>query len=106
MLSYVILSLVVWYNPQGETVLLRQKEGSVDYRFFPEPDLPPLVIPDARVEAIKATLPELPEATIARLSQDFGLSERISRLIVCAPGGAAGNDIRYVLSWDYVEKWG
>lgn len=64
----------------------------MDYRFFPEPDLPPLVITDARVEAIKATLPELPEATFARLSRDFGLSERTSRLIVCAPGGAAGDE--------------
>lgn len=76
---------------QGETTRLRRKEGQVDYRFFPEPDLPPLVIEDARVDAIKATLPELPERTLARLSREHGIPEHLSRLIVCAAaGGASG----------------
>ncbi|CAM9731075.1 unnamed protein product [Ectocarpus fasciculatus] len=74
---------------KGETIHLRRKEGSVDYRFFPEPDLPPLVVTDEHVEALRATLPELPEATMARLSADYGLAEHLSRLIVCAAGGAS-----------------
>lgn len=77
-------------SSQGETIRLRRKEGLTDYRFFPEPDLPPLIIEDTHVHAIEATLPELPEATMLRLSRDHGLSEQLSRLIVCAAGGASG----------------
>eukprot|EP00904_Undaria_pinnatifida_P003366 jgi/Undpi1/1302/HiC_scaffold_11.g04694.m1 len=76
---------------KGETTRLRRKEGQVDYRFFPEPDLPPLVIEDARVDAIKATLPELPEMTLARLSREHGIPEHLSRLIVCAAAGGASD---------------
>eukprot|EP00752_Nemacystus_decipiens_P010690 g9521.t1 len=75
---------------KGETTHLRRKEGSVDYRFCPEPDLPPLFISDEHVDALKATLPELPESTMARFSRDYGLPEHLSRLIVCAAGGASG----------------
>lgn len=76
---------------QGETTHLRRKEGSVDYRFCPEPDLPPLLITNEHVEALKATLPELPEATMARFCRYYELPEHLSRLIVCAAGGASGN---------------
>ena len=62
----------------------------MDYRFCPEPDLPPLFIADEHVDALKAALPELPEATMARFSRDYGLPEHLSRLIVCAAGGASG----------------
>lgn len=62
----------------------------MDYRFCPEPDLPPLLITDERVDALKATLPELPEATMARFSRDYGLPEYLSRLIACTAGGASG----------------
>lgn len=62
----------------------------MDYRFCPEPDLPPLFIADEHVDALKAALPELPEATMARLPRDYGLPEHLSRLIVCAAGGASG----------------
>lgn len=62
----------------------------MDYRFFPEPDLPPLVLTGEHVETLRATLPELPQATMARLSRDYGLAEHLSRLIVCAAGGASG----------------
>ena len=53
----------------GRTVLLRYKETALDYRFMPEPDLPPLVIPQAVLDELKRTTPELPAATAAR----FGL---------------------------------
>lgn len=79
---------------QGETTRLRRKEGQVDYRFFPEPDLPPLLIDDAKVDAMKAALPELPEATLARLSRDYGIPEHLSRLIVCAAAGGASGALR------------
>ncbi len=52
----------------------RSKEGSHDYRYFPEPDLPPLVLTRAYIENMRASLPELPAARRARLASDLGLS--------------------------------
>jgi aspartyl-tRNA(Asn)/glutamyl-tRNA(Gln) amidotransferase subunit B len=54
-------------------VLQRSKESSHDYRYFPEPDLPPLVISREWVEQIRATLPELPEAKLTRYIEQWGL---------------------------------
>ena len=46
----------------GRTLSMRSKEEAHDYRYFPEPDLPPLVVDDARIAAVRETMPELPEA--------------------------------------------
>jgi aspartyl-tRNA(Asn)/glutamyl-tRNA(Gln) amidotransferase subunit B len=53
---------------------MRGKEDAHDYRYFPEPDLPPLVVAPDRVEAVRAALPELPRAIRRRLVEDHGLS--------------------------------
>ena len=63
-----------WDDARGVTVTQREKEDAHDYRYFPEPDLPPLVIDDAWLEAIKARMPELPLAKNDRFMRDFGLS--------------------------------
>src|SRR5207249_2763330 len=57
----------LWDSDTGRTVSMRSKEEAHDYRYFPEPDLPPLVVDRAWIDAIRATLPELPEARKARL---------------------------------------
>ncbi len=59
---------------RGETRSMRSKEEAHDYRYFPEPDLPPLVVEDALVEEVRRTLPELPRARAARYQRDLGLS--------------------------------
>jgi aspartyl-tRNA(Asn)/glutamyl-tRNA(Gln) amidotransferase subunit B len=59
---------------RGETRSMRSKEEAHDYRYFPDPDLLPLVIDPAWVEAIRASLPELPDAKRARLETQYGLS--------------------------------
>jgi len=59
---------------RGETRSMRSKEEAHDYRYFPEPDLPPLVVDDALVEEIRRTLPELPRARAARYQRELGLS--------------------------------
>jgi aspartyl-tRNA(Asn)/glutamyl-tRNA(Gln) amidotransferase subunit B len=59
---------------RGETRSLRSKEEAHDYRYFPEPDLPPLVVEDALVEEVRRTLPELPRARAARYQRDLSLS--------------------------------
>jgi len=60
---------------KNETRSMRSKEVANDYRYFPEPDLLPVVIDDAFIEAVRATLPELPDVKAARFQQQYGLSE-------------------------------
>lgn len=62
-----------WDEDRQITVLQRSKESSHDYRYFPEPDLPPLVVDRAWVERIAATLPELPDAKRTRYIEQWGL---------------------------------
>ena len=64
----------LWNNAEGRTFSMRSKEQAHDYRYFPEPDLPPLVIGETWQRAILAAMPELPEARRARLIVDYGLS--------------------------------
>jgi aspartyl-tRNA(Asn)/glutamyl-tRNA(Gln) amidotransferase subunit B len=58
----------------GRTISMRSKEKAHDYRYFPEPDLGPLVVSDALIERVKSEMPELPEAMRERYIKDFGLS--------------------------------
>ena len=66
----------VLFNPDtGETRAMRSKEDAHDYRYFPDPDLPPLVIAPEWVERVKAAMPELPAAMAERFARDDGLPE-------------------------------
>jgi aspartyl-tRNA(Asn)/glutamyl-tRNA(Gln) amidotransferase subunit B len=63
------------YDPdKGETRALRSKEEANDYRYFPDPDLLPVVLDDAFIESVRATLPELPDEKASRYTQKFALS--------------------------------
>ncbi|MFO1408347.1 MAG: Asp-tRNA(Asn)/Glu-tRNA(Gln) amidotransferase subunit GatB [Steroidobacteraceae bacterium] len=63
------------YDPdRGETRSMRSKEEANDYRYFPDPDLLPLAIDDATIEAVRATLPELPDEKAARFVREHGLT--------------------------------
>ncbi len=64
-----------WVDARNETVSQRSKEQAHDYRYFPEPDLPPLVIDPAWVEGIKQRLPELPDARRDRFVRQYGLPQ-------------------------------
>ncbi len=70
-----------WDLETGRTLAMRSKEEAHDYRFFREPDLPPLDVTAERVAALRARLPELPEARRARLAASFGLPEAAARQI-------------------------
>ncbi|MCL2338656.1 MAG: Asp-tRNA(Asn)/Glu-tRNA(Gln) amidotransferase subunit GatB, partial [Proteobacteria bacterium] len=64
------------YNQDsGTTTVMRSKEDALDYRYFPDPDLLPLIITDDQIEKIRKTLPELPAAKRLRYARDWGLSE-------------------------------
>ena len=70
------------FNPDtGTTTPLRSKEEAHDYRYFPEPDLVPLVIDLAWVEDLRTTQPELPEARVARFVEQYGLSRADALLL-------------------------
>lgn len=82
----VIQETRTWDDNQGITLSLRSKADAHDYRYFPEPDLVPMVISRVWVEEIRRTLPELPEARQARLVQDYGLSEYDAAVITASKG--------------------
>ncbi|GAB4201247.1 MAG: Asp-tRNA(Asn)/Glu-tRNA(Gln) amidotransferase subunit GatB [Roseiflexaceae bacterium] len=77
-----------WNEGQGVTVAQRTKEFAEDYRYFPEPDIPPLHITDAWVEERRAELPELPEARRARFVGEYGLSPQDAELLTGERGVA------------------
>jgi aspartyl-tRNA(Asn)/glutamyl-tRNA(Gln) amidotransferase subunit B len=63
------------YDPdKGETRSMRSKEEANDYRYFPDPDLLPVVLEPSFIESVRATLPELPDQKSARFASDYGLS--------------------------------
>jgi aspartyl-tRNA(Asn)/glutamyl-tRNA(Gln) amidotransferase subunit B len=64
--------------------VMRLKENADDYRYFPDPDLLPLVLDLARIEKVRAALPELPEARRARFGLEYGLSEYDARLLTAS----------------------
>ena len=63
-----------WVETRGITVTQRSKEEAHDYRYFPEPDLPPLVISQAWVEELRASLPELPDTRRQRYVREYGIT--------------------------------
>jgi aspartyl-tRNA(Asn)/glutamyl-tRNA(Gln) amidotransferase subunit B len=82
-----------WDENRGVTVLQRRKEAEDDYRYFPEPDLPPLVIDPEWLEQIRASLPELPAARLNRFQEQYGLSAYDASVLIVEPEVA-----------DYFEK--
>jgi aspartyl-tRNA(Asn)/glutamyl-tRNA(Gln) amidotransferase subunit B len=73
--GFAIEQATVLFNPDtGETRSMRSKEDAHDYRYFPDPDLPPLVIAPEWIEQVRATLPELPAAMAERFVRDDGLA--------------------------------
>jgi aspartyl-tRNA(Asn)/glutamyl-tRNA(Gln) amidotransferase subunit B len=63
------------------TIVMRTKEGANDYRYFPEPDLPPLVVNEAWIEKIRSEMPSLPKELIAKYIKEYKLTEYDARVI-------------------------
>lgn len=80
----------VLFDPQtGQTRAMRSKEDAADYRYFPDPDLPPLVIAPDWVEQVRATLPELPRAMAERFVRAYGLPDYDAAMLTQSPALAA-----------------
>ncbi|MCO6453022.1 MAG: Asp-tRNA(Asn)/Glu-tRNA(Gln) amidotransferase subunit GatB [Caldilineales bacterium] len=71
-----------WLEAEGRTYVQRSKEDAHDYRYFPEPDLPPLFIEREWVHELTETLPELPLARRARFEQDYALSRKDADVLI------------------------
>ena len=71
-----------WDDQKGISVSMRTKEDAQDYRYFPEPDLLTIVVPQEKVDELKRTLPELPNAKIMRYVESFGLNHYDAKMIV------------------------
>ncbi|MCX5708182.1 MAG: Asp-tRNA(Asn)/Glu-tRNA(Gln) amidotransferase subunit GatB [Candidatus Omnitrophica bacterium] len=83
----------LWDDKKGRTVSMRSKEEAKDYRYFPEPDLPPFIISKEKIEGIKKTIPELPKEKILRFMREYGLPEYDTKILVSTKENA-----------DYAEK--
>jgi len=91
---------------KGETRSMRSKEDAHDYRYFPDPDLLPLVLDEAWVKAIEDSLPELPDRKKARLQSQYGLSAYDAGVLVGEmaradffEAAAKGRDAKLVANW-------
>ena len=103
----VVQETRLWDVAGGRTVSMRSKEEAHDYRYFPDPDLPPLVLDSDWVASVREGLPELPEARKQRLMADHGLPERDAALLADDPdlssffeaAAAAAGNARAAANW-------
>jgi aspartyl-tRNA(Asn)/glutamyl-tRNA(Gln) amidotransferase subunit B len=87
--GFEIQQATVLFDPDtGETRAMRTKEDAADYRYFPDPDLPPLVIARSWVDEVKAAMPELPRQMAERLVADYGLPEYDATTLTQSPAMA------------------
>ena len=70
----IIQETRLWNADKNETFSMRSKESANDYRYFPDPDLPPAILSDEYIDSIRKTLPELPKEKMARFESEYGLS--------------------------------
>ena len=89
----VVQETRLWDSAAGRTLSMRNKEEAHDYRYFPEPDLPPVIVDEARIAAVKQTMPELPEARRLRFVEAYGLPAYDAGVLTSSSGLA-----------DYFEK--
>ncbi|MFN3611009.1 Asp-tRNA(Asn)/Glu-tRNA(Gln) amidotransferase subunit GatB [Tepidimonas sp.] len=88
--GHAIEQATVLFDPDtGETRAMRTKEDAADYRYFPDPDLPPLVIPAEWVARVQSEMPELPRAMAERLVREHGLPDYDATTLTQSPAMAA-----------------
>ena len=73
--GHIIQETRTWDPERGITLSMRSKENAHDYRYMPEPDLPPIITSEEEIDAYRKSLPELPDARRARLEKEYGLSD-------------------------------
>ncbi len=76
---------VGWIDEEQRTQMMREKESAADYRYFPEPDIPPLKTDQAWIESLKKDLPEMPAVYRARLQEQYKLNDQQAEIAVIQP---------------------
>ena len=85
----VIQETRLWDIKGLQTIPMRTKEEAQDYRYFPEPDLPPFLISQEKVDEIKSSIPELPRQKLLRLQKNYELTEYEAKILVASKKDAA-----------------
>jgi aspartyl-tRNA(Asn)/glutamyl-tRNA(Gln) amidotransferase subunit B len=101
----------LWDAAAGRSEPMRSKEDAHDYRYFPDPDLVPLLVEPARIEGLRATLPEFPSARRLRFEKEIGISADAAEVLTSSKALAdyfedvlaAGADARTASNWVMVE---
>ncbi|MBN2831394.1 MAG: Asp-tRNA(Asn)/Glu-tRNA(Gln) amidotransferase subunit GatB [Candidatus Omnitrophica bacterium] len=99
----------LWDDKESKTFPMRTKEGAKDYRYFPEPDLPPFIISAEKIKEIKDSIPELPYEKYGRFMKEYGLSEYDAKILVASKEDAffaeecfnaySGKDKKMLVNW-------
>lgn len=105
--GHIVQETRTWDPEQGITLSMRSKENAHDYRYMPEPDLPPIVTSDETIEQYRNELPELPDARRERLEKEYGLSDYDAGIITSSRAMAEyfdeaiadGADAKLVANW-------
>jgi len=105
--GHVVQETRTWDPAKGITLSMRSKENAHDYRYMPEPDLPPIVTSPETIEKYRSELPELPDVRRARLTKDYGLSDYDAGIITSSRAMAeyfdatvaAGADPKLAANW-------
>ncbi len=112
--GHIVQETRLWDADAGDTRSMRTKEEANDYRYFPEPDLLPLEIPETLIEEARAGLPELPDAKCERFVATYGLKEDDASVLTTSRGlanyyeevVALGVDTKLAANWTMVELLG
>ena len=99
----------LWDAKESKTLPMRTKEGAKDYRYFPEPDLPPFIIKEEQVKEIKKSIPELPYEKLERFVKEYSISIYDAKILVASKKDAffaeecfksySGKDKKLVVNW-------
>ena len=95
-----------WDERRSITIALRSKEEEQDYRYFPEPDLPPVLLDESAVSKVRTSMPEVSEARATRYVRDFGLSPQLAKELAASKGLSAFFDSCAKLDDGYREMAG
>jgi len=96
-----------WDDAKGKSYPMRSKEDAQDYRYFPEPDLPPLIIKEELIQRLKNELPELPDARKQRYMTEYGLPEYDAGVLTSSKelsdffeeAAKASNNVKAISNW-------
>ena len=94
----------LWDAKELKTISMRTKEGAQDYRYFPEPDLPPFVIDDKKVREIKNTIAELPKEKMLRFIKEYGLSAYDAKILVSSKKDADFAENECITPYPNIDK--